>query len=69
MKVVGFKRLKEKKNNKKCFILCFSNVFTKLMIISSVILFLLILNLVSKTFLSDVTASLEQFVQSFVRFS
>lgn len=67
MKVVGLERLVKKKQRKRCFILCFHNVFRNCMIVMSVLLFMLVLNLISKSFLNDTVVSLEKFAEYFVR--
>ena len=68
MKVVEYKNLSKKRRKNKCYVICINNVFRNCMIVGSVALFLLVLNLVSKTFLNDAVASLQQFVESFARF-
>lgn len=66
MRKVTFKALKKKRKSKRCVVLCFTGVFKKCMIVFSVILALLICNLISKTLFSDITASVKQYVESFV---
>lgn len=67
MNVVGFNKLNKRKSKKRCFVFCIQNVFRNCMIVGGVLLFMLVLNLISKTFLKDAVVSVEQFVKSFVR--
>ena len=67
MKVIGFNKLTKKNRKKRCFVICFHNVFRNCMIVMGVLLFMLVLNLISKNFLNDTMVSLEKFAEYFVK--
>lgn len=67
MKVVGLNLLKTKKKRKRCFVICVGRIFEKCVVIGSVVLFMMVLNLISKTFLSNVSLTLQQFVEFFIK--
>ena len=68
MKVIGFNQLGKNKKKRKVRIYCIGNVFKPLFLTMSAILFLLVTNLVVHNFFANIHASVEHFVQSFIKF-
>lgn len=66
MKVVGFKALSKSKKQKRVKIFCIGKVFKPMVIFMGVALFMLVLNLITGTFFSNIHASMQNFVDSFV---
>lgn len=67
MKIIAYKNLCAKKKEKKFHIYCTPKVFKPLAISMSVAICLLVLNLIVGNFFANIRASLQNFVNSFVK--
>ena len=66
MKVVSFKYLSRKKNQKRHLIVCTKSVFKPLMYAMSFMLVFMFTNLVVNDFFVNINASLQNFIDSFM---
>lgn len=67
MKNVAYKNLCAKKKKKRILIVCTKKVFKPLLITMSVLTIMFVVNILVGNFFSNLTASLQNFVQSFVK--
>ena len=67
MKIIAYKNLCAKKKKRKIHIYCTPKVFKPMVITMSIAICLLMLNLLVGNFFSNIKASLENFVNSFVK--
>ena len=68
MKVVSFTYFSRQKKQKKAKIYCIGNVFMPTFFVMFAAFAMLVANLVTKNFFYNITASLQNFVESFVKF-
>ena len=68
MKVIMYKNLCKQKRKKRFLIYCSRNIFKPTVIIIGVLLFMMITNLITHNFFTNIKASVEHFVNSFVKF-
>lgn len=66
MKVVSYNSLSKNKKQKKIKIYCIGKVFKPLVFVMSAMILLLITNLLVNNFFTNIEASLQNFVESFV---
>lgn len=67
MKIIAYKNLCAKNKKKKIHIYCTPKIFKPLAICLSVIIGMLVLNLIVGNFFANMRASLQNFVNSFVK--
>ena len=66
MKVISFTYFSKPKREKKAKIFCIGKIFKPTFFVMFGILLMLVVNLFVKNFFSNITASLQNFVESFI---